>query len=312
VVAFAVFSCTVPFANNPGPIHDAEWSPSGKDFIAIQGKHPANAWLFRAQNCVPLFQFGINPRNTVRFQPQGRFVMLGGFGNLSGDMDFWDFNKKKRINALPCQDLDGAKTFQWAPDGRTFVTASLHPWRRVDNGYKVWSYAGELLQTVRYPVLFQIAIRPAPPKTYPDRPQSPRLQDKRLTEEQQKVAARVAETKKPYVPPHLRNRAAGSSAIPGAPTQLPSLAERLQQERAAVAGPRRLTQLEQQRAAGIPIGAGATAAPAPTPARIRAEKRRKKRAKQHEAKQQASQQGSDQQNDDEDGSDEESTTRSRV
>ncbi len=61
--------------------------------------------------------------------------MLGGFGNLIGEMEFWDLYKKKRLGVA--QDPHGAKSFQWTPDGRRFITASLRPWRRVDNGYKV-------------------------------------------------------------------------------------------------------------------------------------------------------------------------------
>ena len=34
-------------------------------------------------------------------------------------------------------DRDSAKSFEWAPDDRSFVTATLHPWRRVANGFKV-------------------------------------------------------------------------------------------------------------------------------------------------------------------------------
>jgi translation initiation factor 2A len=30
------FSCTVPFNNNPGPVQDAQWSPTGRIFLVIQ------------------------------------------------------------------------------------------------------------------------------------------------------------------------------------------------------------------------------------------------------------------------------------
>jgi translation initiation factor 2A len=31
----------------------------------------------------------------VSWSPHGRFVMLGGFGNISGHVELWDNNKKK-------------------------------------------------------------------------------------------------------------------------------------------------------------------------------------------------------------------------
>lgn len=38
----------------------------------------------------PVFTFGEAHRNTISWSPHGRFVCLAGFGNLAGDMDFWD------------------------------------------------------------------------------------------------------------------------------------------------------------------------------------------------------------------------------
>jgi len=34
--------------------------------------------------------FGELPRNYVRFSPHSKYVLLGGFGNLSGALDVWD------------------------------------------------------------------------------------------------------------------------------------------------------------------------------------------------------------------------------
>lgn len=38
----------------------------------------------------PIFEFGEAHRNSISWSPHGRFVCLAGFGNLAGDMDFWD------------------------------------------------------------------------------------------------------------------------------------------------------------------------------------------------------------------------------
>jgi translation initiation factor 2A len=211
------FSCTVPFDDIQAPVHDAQWNPNGRNFVTIQGRSPAQSTLFRGDTCDPIFKFGKGPYNTVRWSPHGRFLCLGGFGNLSGAMVFWDVNKKAKIGE--CQDPDGAKSFEWAPDSRSFTTAVLRPWRRVDNGYKVWSYAGEPLHSFKIEKLYQVEYRRAVDGVYPDRPISPRVQKM-----SKKIAAGTAPSSRPsaYVPPHLRNRAGGGA---------PSLADKLRAER---------------------------------------------------------------------------------
>lgn len=82
----------------------------------------------------PIFEFGQAHRNTVCFSPHGRFVVLAGFGNLAGEMDFWDRNKQKLMgrNTSHC-----AVAYGWSPCGRYFMTATLAPRMNVDNGVKV-------------------------------------------------------------------------------------------------------------------------------------------------------------------------------
>ena len=81
-----------------GPIHDIQWAPSGRDFIAIYGFVPGKATLF-GEKCKPKFEFGSVAHNTVIWSPHGRFVCLAGFGSLNGDMDFWDMNKLKKMGS---------------------------------------------------------------------------------------------------------------------------------------------------------------------------------------------------------------------
>ena len=224
---------TVPFGTNPGPIQDVAWSPTGKEFMVIQGFQPAKSTLFVASNCTPIREYGSGSINTIRWSPHGRFVMLGGFGNLAGELQFWDSFKFKLMGKAI--DRDGAKSFEWTPDGRFFITASLRPWRRVDNGYKIWSYAGEPVYAEKYDELYQVVAQPAPQGLYPNRPQSPRLTDKRKAAA---AAGTPVEPAKPsaYIPPHLRAQGATApSAIMKRETD--SAPRKLnQQERAAITG----------------------------------------------------------------------------
>ena len=40
--------------------------------------------------CKPIFDLGSGPHNTVRWSPQGRFLAVAGFGNLPGDLVFYE------------------------------------------------------------------------------------------------------------------------------------------------------------------------------------------------------------------------------
>ena len=132
----SAFDCAVPLPKE-GPIGDAQWSPTGREFIVIAGA--TRSLLRGARLCVsrtfaarptqtpgrpspaallapssggspgvgtlfnlkaePVMSFGSAHRNTISWSPHGRFVVLAGFGNLSGGMDFWDRNKKKKLGS---------------------------------------------------------------------------------------------------------------------------------------------------------------------------------------------------------------------
>ena len=48
----------------------------------------------------PVMSFGSAHRNTISWSPHGRFVVLAGFGNLSGGMDFWG-SARSPLRLLP-------------------------------------------------------------------------------------------------------------------------------------------------------------------------------------------------------------------
>eukprot|EP00808_Paulinella_micropora_P013414 g18530.t1 len=191
---------TVPFGTAPGPIEDVQWAPNSREFCAIQGTQPAQALLFRAEDCSVKHSFGRQDVNRIRFSPHGRFLFLGGFGNIPGNMQFWDKNKGKLMGEG--RDINSPTTFEWTPDGRHFVTATLNRRMKVDNGFKVFTYFGEQEGHVKFERLWEVCIRKALPGVYQDKPQSPRLSDKRFQQERQQ--AQEASKPRSYVPPHLR------------------------------------------------------------------------------------------------------------
>jgi len=152
-----------------GPLSDAKWSPTSRCFAVICGTMPAVATLFDAK-AKPTFTFGSAHRSVVSWSPHGRFLCLGGFGNLAGDCDFWDVNKLKKMGSC---NSHCAVSYGWSPCSRFFMTATCAPRMNVDNCVKLFRYTGALALHLPHEQLFDARWRPALPGAFPDRAQSP-------------------------------------------------------------------------------------------------------------------------------------------
>jgi len=158
-----------------GPVYDVKWCPDPMKpfFIVLSGMMPSQACLYNAK-CEQLFLFGEAHRNTVAWAPSGRFVGLCGFGNLAGDMDFWDVNKKKKMGSNTAHCAVG---YGWSADSRKFMVSTTAPRMNVDNGVRFFKYNGAgpigSIEMEDGPSLYEAAWRPAKHGVYPDRPQSP-------------------------------------------------------------------------------------------------------------------------------------------
>lgn len=149
-----------------GPVHDVKWSPSGTEFAVVYGFMPARATLFD-KKCNPLFEFGTGPYNTLRWNPHGKLLCIAGFGNLPGEMAFWDCSTKKLLGS---SKAEWSVTSEWSPDGRYFMTATTAPRLQVDNGIKIFSYNGSLYFKKMFDKLYQAEWRPAESTIYGDLP----------------------------------------------------------------------------------------------------------------------------------------------
>ncbi|KAJ9534882.1 hypothetical protein QJQ45_029558 [Haematococcus lacustris] len=217
-----------------GPVHDVQWSPAGDFFLTVAGFMPAKAssggrepmgvrfsgtTLWDA-NCKPLFDFGSGPFNMVRWNPFGRFIALMGFGNLPGDILFFD-KKASGVCKQMAAVRSPAVSAEWSPDGRQLLIATTAPRLRVDNKTCVLDYQGVQVATRPFDCLFEASWLPCHPDAFPDRPQSPSRAAGTAASPTPgapggagKGPQPVAQTVKTagYVPPHLR--AAGVEAAP--------------------------------------------------------------------------------------------------
>uniref|UniRef100_A0A7I4FRM4 Eukaryotic translation initiation factor 2A n=1 Tax=Physcomitrium patens TaxID=3218 RepID=A0A7I4FRM4_PHYPA len=195
-----------------GPIYDVQWSPNGKEFLVVYGFMPAKVTLFNVQ-CKPLFEFGQGPYNYLRWNPQGSFICLAGFGNLPGDVAFWDRESLKCFHTLKAPVT---VTAEWSPDGRYFMTATTAPRLQVDNGFKVFKYDGTPHYEKKYDKLYQAEWRPASSDVYPDRPPSPgarKLESK--VEAPKTVQPRTGTKPGAYRPPHAGQAASVKAQLLG-------------------------------------------------------------------------------------------------
>eukprot|EP00026_Physarum_polycephalum_P002263 Phypoly_transcript_02269.p1 GENE.Phypoly_transcript_02269~~Phypoly_transcript_02269.p1 ORF type:complete len:634 (+),score=118.93 Phypoly_transcript_02269:977-2878(+) len=165
----ASFQCLIQLQKE-GPIHDVSWSPTGKEFVVTYGFMPSPQTTLFDVKCSPVIDFGVASRNTLRWSPNGKLLCIGGFGNLTGQMDFWDVKNTKLVGSAIAHC---AAVCEWAPDSRHFIAAVVSPRIRVDNGYKIFRYDGLMVYEAAVNELYHVAWRPRPVASYPDRPLSP-------------------------------------------------------------------------------------------------------------------------------------------
>ncbi|KAK9950270.1 hypothetical protein M0R45_005768 [Rubus argutus] len=142
-----------------GPVHDVQWSYSGSEFAVVYGFMPSKTTVFD-KKCNPLLELGTGPYNTIRWNPKGKC-----FGNLPGDMAFWDYLEKKQLGTTRSEL---SVTSEWSPDGRYFMTATTAPRLQVDNGIKIFHHNGSLFFKKMFDKLFQADWKPESPDRFSD------------------------------------------------------------------------------------------------------------------------------------------------
>lgn len=134
-----------------GPVNDVAWSPTSNDFLLCKGIIPPELTLNSGIDGSPKVSFGKSRRNTIKWNPSGRWFAYGGFGNLAGDLDIWDIEKQKLIgqtNASCCI------TLEWSVCGRYLLASTTSPRLRVDNAIRIFRYNGDLLRRVNFDTLY--------------------------------------------------------------------------------------------------------------------------------------------------------------
>jgi len=130
-----------------GPLHDTKWAPSGTQFAVCYGFMPSKVAIYSVRGDV-IWQHGEGHRNELHYNPFGTILAVCSFGNISsGKMEFWNVATKDMIDSF---EVPSTTSFEWAPDGNHFTTATTAPRLRISNGYRIWHYTAKCLLNVSY------------------------------------------------------------------------------------------------------------------------------------------------------------------
>jgi len=140
-----------------GPVHDVSWG-SDSEFGVVYGFMPAKTTLYDTRaNSIQTLCSG--PRNTIKFSPQAKFVLVAGFGNLAGTMDVF-IRRGRSWERLSTMEASNSSVCEWSPDEKYILTAITSPRLRVDNGVQVWWVGGKLVYKEEMNELYQVLDPP--------------------------------------------------------------------------------------------------------------------------------------------------------
>merc|ERR1711865_371287 len=96
----------------------------------------------------------------------GNLIILAGLGDgLNGALEFWDVDNQTSLKEQEHYKCTGV---EWDPSGRMVATSVKQPLEnfnykfQMDNGFKIWSFQGQLLKEEKKDKLFQMMWRPRP------------------------------------------------------------------------------------------------------------------------------------------------------
>ncbi|XP_056171896.1 uncharacterized protein LOC115679300 isoform X2 [Syzygium oleosum] len=210
------------------------YGESKLNYLTTDGTHeglvpllmPAKATIFD-KKCNPLLELGTGPYNTIRWNPKGKFICLAGFGNLPGDMAFWDYREKKQLGTTKAEC---SVTSEWSPNGCYFMTATTLPRLQVDNCIKIFHHNGTLFFKKMFDKLYQAEWKPESPERFGEvaeliksvdslkvEDRKPQGQTAKSSQNSSKVTSTNMPAQKPaaYRPPQAKNAAAVQAELLG-------------------------------------------------------------------------------------------------
>jgi translation initiation factor 3 subunit B len=150
------------------------WEPTGDRFALCHGegnlKLDVSFYTMcggKAKNELEkLYTLEGKSANHLFWSPMGNLVILAGLGDgMNGVLEFWDCDNRCSLKE---QEHYKCTRVEWDPSGRMVATSVSQPLEnfnykyQMDNGFKIWSFQGQLLKEDKKDKLFQMMWRPRP------------------------------------------------------------------------------------------------------------------------------------------------------
>jgi len=151
------------------------WEPKGHRFALIHG-NPARPdvsfYRLKKKTLEKIKTLEARSANCLFWSPNGDYIVLGGLGDKNGQLDFVDtsdWTTTVSTEHIMCTDVE------WDPSGRYVITSVTQPIdvdqhnfrATMENGYKLWTCSGQLLQSISADQFYQVLWRPRPQTLLP-------------------------------------------------------------------------------------------------------------------------------------------------
>eukprot|EP00917_Polyrhabdina_sp_WS-2016_P024462 GHVP01052942.1.p1 GENE.GHVP01052942.1~~GHVP01052942.1.p1 ORF type:complete len:898 (+),score=140.68 GHVP01052942.1:307-2694(+) len=141
-------------------LHAFSWSPTRDEFIAIKGTLPSTPELMDV-NCNTRYSFPRGYFNSISWDGHGEKLILGGFGNLAGQLSIWYRDEpNQKMTSTAALRVPYTVTTEWNVHGTLALIASIYPRMKVDNHFKIYSPNGILRACVYFEQLYKVAFQP--------------------------------------------------------------------------------------------------------------------------------------------------------
>lgn len=155
-------------------VHAFAWEPTGDRFAVCHGEGNIKLNVSFYTMCggkdknelLKLYTLENKQANHLYWSPMGNLIILAGLGDgMSGILNFWDADNQ---TSLKEQEHFKCTQIEWDPSGRMVATSVVQPLENfnykfsMENGFKIWSFQGQLLKDEKKEKLFQMMWRPRP------------------------------------------------------------------------------------------------------------------------------------------------------
>jgi translation initiation factor 3 subunit B len=153
--------------NKAEKILTVAWEPKGHRFAILHGEvqRPSLSIysMKDAKGAVGTTHLHTLPNKQatqLHWSPAGRFLVLAGVGQgHNGGLEFWDVDDMSLMGA---GEHFMATEVTWDPTGR-YLSTAVTAHNQMENGFVIWSFAGQQLYKTNRDRFYQLSWRPRPP-----------------------------------------------------------------------------------------------------------------------------------------------------